>query len=214
MELPVPLALAQAVPRLPHGAVGVWWYEPKFDGHRVVMERTEETVRRRRTDAAASGHRPGRRVGELEQRPARLRRRAGPGRIWFGPVARPAARLPASYAVWDVLNHPTLGDVRGRRYSPAGAGVDRKRFLQLGAGLIVAAGVTLAGRTLAIAGEQRAGSRLVDFYDCRGKPDGNYIHPYDCTKFMSCVAGQYAYERNCADCRALRTGVSPVPLGT
>ncbi|MFD3532618.1 chitin binding peritrophin-A domain-containing protein [Streptomyces sp. NPDC058664] len=83
--------------------------------------------------------------------------------------------------------------------APAGAGVDRKRLLQLGAGLIVAAGVTFAGRTPAIAGEQRAGSRLVEDYDCTGKPDGNYIHPYDCTKFMGCVAGQYAYERNCAD---------------
>ncbi|MFD3720088.1 chitin binding peritrophin-A domain-containing protein [Streptomyces sp. NPDC058674] len=47
----------------------------------------------------------------------------------------------------------------------------------------------------------RAGaSRLVDFYSCAGKPDGNYIHPSDCTKFMSCVAQEYAYERSCADC--------------
>lgn len=26
------------------------------------------------------------------------------------------------------------------------------------------------------------------------------MHPTDCTKFMSCVAGRYAYERNCAAC--------------
>lgn len=39
-----------------------------------------------------------------------------------------------------------------------------------------------------------------DYYSCIGKPDGNYIHPTDCTKFISCVAGEYAYERNCADC--------------
>ncbi|MFJ6351871.1 hypothetical protein ACWGI1_22915 [Streptomyces sp. NPDC054835] len=24
-------------------------------------------------------------------------------------------RLPASYAVWDLLQHPVLGDIRGRR---------------------------------------------------------------------------------------------------
>ncbi|MFJ3818129.1 chitin binding peritrophin-A domain-containing protein [Streptomyces sp. NPDC090056] len=80
-------------------------------------------------------------------------------------------------------------------------GMGRKRFLRLGAGLVVAAGVTLAGRTPALAGERRAGSsRQVDFYSCAGKPDGNYIHPTDCTKFISCVAQQYAYERDCAAC--------------
>jgi hypothetical protein len=39
-----------------------------------------------------------------------------------------------------------------------------------------------------------------DYYDCTGKPDGNYIHPTDCTKFMSCVAQTHAYERDCATC--------------
>ncbi|ODA73185.1 DNA ligase [Streptomyces sp. AVP053U2] len=34
-----------------------------------------------------------------------------------------AARLPASYAVWDVLAHPDHGDVRGRRYT------ERRRLL-------------------------------------------------------------------------------------
>jgi len=42
--------------------------------------------------------------------------------------------------------------------------------------------------------------RLVDNYSCAGKEDGNYIHPTDCTKFMSCVAQTYAYERDCATC--------------
>ncbi|ODM87246.1 putative chitinase 3, partial [Orchesella cincta] len=37
----------------------------------------------------------------------------------------------------------------------------------------------------------------VDWYDCKGKPDANYVHPYDCTKFMTCVAQFYAYERDC-----------------
>ncbi|WP_084512933.1 carbohydrate-binding module family 14 protein [Nocardia mikamii] len=40
--------------------------------------------------------------------------------------------------------------------------------------------------------------RLVDWYDCSNKDDGNYPHPTgDTTKFMSCVARTNAYERNC-----------------
>ncbi|GGV97294.1 hypothetical protein GCM10015535_68430 [Streptomyces gelaticus] len=39
----IPLvALAQAVPVLPEGPG--WWYEPKLDGHRTVLRRTDETV--------------------------------------------------------------------------------------------------------------------------------------------------------------------------
>lgn len=41
---------------------------------------------------------------------------------------------------------------------------------------------------------------LVDWYNCAGKADGNYIHPTDCTRFMSCVAQTYAYERDCPAC--------------
>ena len=26
----------------------------------------------------------------------------------------------------------------------------------------------------------------IDYYDCTGKNDGNYIHPFDCTKFITC----------------------------
>ncbi|CAL8133849.1 unnamed protein product [Orchesella dallaii] len=37
----------------------------------------------------------------------------------------------------------------------------------------------------------------VDFYDCTGKLDGNYQHPSDCQRFMSCVGQLYAYERDC-----------------
>ena len=37
----------------------------------------------------------------------------------------------------------------------------------------------------------------VPWYDCSGKEDGNYPHPSDNTKFMSCVAQHYAYEQNC-----------------
>lgn len=36
-----------------------------------------------------------------------------------------------------------------------------------------------------------------DYYDCSGKPDGDYAHPTDPTKFISCVAQTHAYERSC-----------------
>jgi len=48
--------------------------------------------------------------------------------------------------------------------------------------------------------EDDENKRLVENYSCAGKADGNYIHPSDCTKFMSCVAQTYAYERDCASC--------------
>lgn len=38
-----------------------------------------------------------------------------------------------------------------------------------------------------------------DFYDCSDKPDGNYYHPADCTRFVSCSGG-IASERDCANC--------------
>ncbi len=38
---------------------------------------------------------------------------------------------------------------------------------------------------------------LIDWYDCSRKEDGNYPHPTDPTKYISCVAKRYAYERNC-----------------
>lgn len=43
MDWPVSVALAQAVQTLPVGSD--LHYEPKFDGHRLVMWRTAETVR-------------------------------------------------------------------------------------------------------------------------------------------------------------------------
>jgi ATP-dependent DNA ligase len=42
VEFPIQVALARAVPALPQGPG--WWYEPKFDGHRTVMVRTEDAV--------------------------------------------------------------------------------------------------------------------------------------------------------------------------
>ncbi|MER5966812.1 DNA ligase [Streptomyces sp. NPDC002057] len=139
MEPPVPLALAEAVPRLPQGRQGTWWYEPKFDGHRMLMVRTADSVRL----FARSG-----RMVTTPWMDLALAGRALPpgtmldgeaviwqdGRIDFGAVqARAAssvdrsrvlaARLPASYAVWDVLTHPDHGDVRARRYT------ERRRLL-------------------------------------------------------------------------------------
>ncbi|UZI33934.1 DNA ligase [Streptomyces sp. VB1] len=131
MEVPVTVALAQAVPLLPAGEG--WWYEPKFDGHRTVMVRGAETV-----ELYA---RSGRNVTThwMDLAVAGLRLPAGTvldgeaviwrdGRLDFGAAqsraassltrARQlAARYPASYAVWDVLQHPVEGDVRGRPYT-------------------------------------------------------------------------------------------------
>lgn len=42
VEYPIPPALAQTAPTIPHGPD--WWYEPKFDGHRTILRRTDDTV--------------------------------------------------------------------------------------------------------------------------------------------------------------------------
>jgi hypothetical protein len=39
----------------------------------------------------------------------------------------------------------------------------------------------------------------IDWYDCSGKEDGNYVHPTDCTRFISCSGG-IASQRDCANC--------------
>ncbi|CAL8091910.1 unnamed protein product [Orchesella dallaii] len=39
----------------------------------------------------------------------------------------------------------------------------------------------------------------IDWYNCAGKPDGNYEHPWDCTRFISCSGG-IASQRDCANC--------------
>jgi len=39
----------------------------------------------------------------------------------------------------------------------------------------------------------------VDYYDCSGKPDGNYIHPHDCTRWITCHNGRAA-DMACPDC--------------
>ncbi|MFI9781076.1 DNA ligase [Streptomyces sp. NPDC051956] len=132
MEHPVAVALAEAVPTLPRG-MG-WWYEIKFDGHRTVLWRDSEIVRLQarsgRTvtsawmDLAVAGMnslRPGTVLdGEaVIYNEGRVDFAAAQSRAASGPVrARElAAVLPASYAVWDLLAHPKLGDVRSRPYT-------------------------------------------------------------------------------------------------
>jgi ATP-dependent DNA ligase len=132
VEYPIAVALAEAVPTLPRGKG--WWYEIKFDGHRTVMWRDAETVRLQarsgRTvtsawmDLAVAGMnsiRPGTVLdgeaviyneGRVDFAAAQSRAASSPAR-----ARELAAVLPASYAVWDLLAHPELGDVRSRPYT-------------------------------------------------------------------------------------------------
>jgi hypothetical protein len=43
-------------------------------------------------------------------------------------------------------------------------------------------------------------SRPAPWYDCSGKQPGNYEHPYDCTRFITCDAGLVAIEFDCGEC--------------
>ncbi|MBO0913271.1 ATP-dependent DNA ligase [Streptomyces laculatispora] len=133
MDFPIKAALARAVPTLPAGPG--WWFEPKFDGHRTVLVRTEESV----TLYARSGRVvtqhwmdlavvamqlwPGTaldgeaviwRDGRLDFGAAQSRAASGPAR-----ARALAIRHPASYAVWDLLQHPdpAIGDCRALPYT-------------------------------------------------------------------------------------------------
>ncbi|WP_228982244.1 DNA ligase [Streptomyces sp. DH12] len=137
MERPVLVALSRPVARLPRGRG--WWYEPKFDGHRVVMFRDEEAVRlqsRSGRDVTATWHdlaEAGRALppgtvldgeaviwvdGRCDFHAVQSRAASSPAR-----ARRLAAALPAAYPVWDILQHPTAGDVRPRPY------LERRRLL-------------------------------------------------------------------------------------
>ncbi|MGW0905065.1 ATP-dependent DNA ligase [Streptomyces sp. NPDC002853] len=130
MEYPIPVALAEAVSRLPRGAG--WWYEPKYDGHRLIMHRDAETTRCHtragRTvtsawmDLAGAGQemlRPGTVLdgeavvwinGRLDFSAAQSRGNSSPKR-----AAALARQYPANYVVWDCLMHNGV-DLRGRPY--------------------------------------------------------------------------------------------------
>ncbi|WP_328643909.1 DNA ligase [Streptomyces canus] len=137
MDDPVRVALAQASPVLPVG--GLWWYEPKFDGHRAVLLRDREGTRLQSRsgrivtpqwmDVALAGMAllPGTTLdgelvvwngGRLDWSAVQSRASSTPAR-----ARRLAEELPASYAVWDCIEHPAHGDVRGRPY------VERRRLL-------------------------------------------------------------------------------------
>ncbi|WP_338700473.1 ATP-dependent DNA ligase [Streptomyces sp. Q6] len=118
MRVPVEVALAEAVDALPDG--GGWAYEPKFDGHRMVIVREDAGV----VLQARSGRLVGRAFPDLVD--AALALPAGTvldgevvvwhgGRTDFAAVQRRAAaasaararvlarELPASYAAFDLL---------------------------------------------------------------------------------------------------------------
>jgi hypothetical protein len=40
---------------------------------------------------------------------------------------------------------------------------------------------------------------FIEYYNCTDRANGNYYHPCDCTKFITCSNG-YATERDCAAC--------------
>ncbi|MEV1025894.1 DNA ligase [Streptomyces sp. NPDC050264] len=131
MEIPVAVALAESVANLPAGPG--WWYEPKFDGLRLVMHRTRETVKCQapsgRTitgawvDLAIAGQaalRPGTVLdgeavvwtdGRLDPSAAQVRGNSTPRR-----ASALAAEYPAYYAVWDCLAVDGV-DLRDRPYT-------------------------------------------------------------------------------------------------
>ncbi|MFI1652108.1 hypothetical protein ACH4XT_34985 [Streptomyces avidinii] len=134
MEFPLDVALARPVTVLPHGTG--YWYEPKFDGHRTVIRRTDESVvlyaRSGRIvtpvwmDLALAAQemlRPGTvldgeaviwRDGAIDFSAVQARAASTPVR-----ARELAAALPASFAAFDLIAHPdpNLGDVRGRPYT-------------------------------------------------------------------------------------------------
>ncbi|MFE9222316.1 hypothetical protein ACFYN3_39205 [Streptomyces lavendulae] len=140
MDFPLAVALARPVTILPHGAG--YWYEPKFDGHRTVIRRTDDSVvlyaRSGRIVtpvwmdlalAAQKTLRPGTvldgeavisRNGAIDFSAVQARAASTPLR-----ARELASALPASYAAFDLIAHPDprLGDVRGRPY------VERRRLL-------------------------------------------------------------------------------------
>ncbi|KQX27585.1 hypothetical protein ASD97_25145 [Streptomyces sp. Root63] len=131
MEYPIRPALAQAVPVIPHGPD--WWYEPKFDGHRTILRRTEDTViLYARSGRIVTSHWMDLAVAGMGLPPGTTL--DGEAVIWRGgkidfgaaqsraasSVTRAralAAHHPASYAAWDVLEHPQLGQTTQLPYT-------------------------------------------------------------------------------------------------
>lgn len=130
MEYPIRPALAQAVPVIPDGPG--WWYEPKFDGHRTILRRTEATaILYARSGRVVTAHWMDLAVAAMQLPPGTTL--DGEAVIWrdgkldFGAAqsraassvtrARAlAAQHPASYAAWDILEHPEHGQTTGLPY--------------------------------------------------------------------------------------------------
>ncbi|MGW1154424.1 ATP-dependent DNA ligase [Streptomyces rubiginosohelvolus] len=131
MEYPIRPALAQAVPTIPHGPD--WWYEPKFDGHRTILRRTEDTVvLYARSGRVVTSH-------WMDLAVAGMQLPSGTtldgeaviwknGKIDFAAAQSRAASTitraralaahhPASYATWDILEHPQRGQTTGLPYT-------------------------------------------------------------------------------------------------
>ncbi|MEV7897407.1 ATP-dependent DNA ligase [Streptomyces cyaneofuscatus] len=123
MEFPIRPALARAVPTLPTGPD--WHFEIKLDGHRMIVRRTGDgVVCYSRTGRTVTSHWMDLAVPAMALPPGTVLDGEAviwkAGRIDFGAVqARAAssldraralaARLPASYAAFDVLAHPDHG---------------------------------------------------------------------------------------------------------
>lgn len=123
VEFPIRPALARAVPTLPTGPG--WHFEIKLDGHRMILRRTDDgVVCYSRTGRAVTSHWMDLAVPAMALPPGTVL--DGEAVIWhngtvdFGAVqARAAstldraralaARLPATYAAFDVLAHPDHG---------------------------------------------------------------------------------------------------------
>ncbi|MGQ4733297.1 ATP-dependent DNA ligase [Streptomyces sp. Ju416(a)] len=137
MEYPIRPALAQAAPVIPDGPG--WWYEPKFDGHRTILRRTEDTViLYARSGRVVTSHWMDLAVAGMGLQPGTTLDGEAviwkDGRIDFGAAqsraassitrARAlAAQHPASYAAWDVLEHPERGQTARLPY------MERRRLL-------------------------------------------------------------------------------------
>ncbi|MEU5902498.1 ATP-dependent DNA ligase [Streptomyces venezuelae] len=131
MQYPVAVALAAPVAKLPRGPH--WWYEPKYDGHRLIMWRDEDTTRCHsrsgRTTTSAwmdlavvgqAGLPPGTVLdgeavvwvdGRLDFSAAQARGHSASRR-----ASGLAAQYPANYIVWDCLMAKNV-DLRGHPYT-------------------------------------------------------------------------------------------------
>jgi len=64
-------------------------------------------------------------------------------------------------------------------------------------GVLAVTVVAVSGRARHTEGDT---SRPAPWYSCSGKQPGNYLHPYDCTRFIMCDAGLRAFEFDCGEC--------------